>query len=316
MAAMLSADAYAQLDWLYELDTAGHELNPWNQGPVRVPGNVERRVYEEIKASGFAAPYGQEMANGYANLIKLTALGRQHMQDVTQLRSNRRARASACRDQLLRWYDQLTEPNASPADYVGSSAAHFYGTPFTHEEAMRAGQHLEADGYLENTGASLAGPSYQITLKGERVAEERDGNISAWEQNQRPAGNTTILNVNAGTINGMTTTQLTNSTIEGNLTVSSNSNAQVDRVKITEWLDGIQQLLPMLQLPSAGVARIENAVAELRTQLTTAQAEPSLLRKLGNLVIEALTSEIAGSAIAAAPQWIAGVIATGQQLLS
>jgi hypothetical protein len=290
----LTPEEYAVLDYLYDLLNAGHDIHPWDDTPPgKEGGATERRVYSSLVDAGLLEPYGgRERANGFAMLVRLTPDGRKLMTATRELRENRRARAQACRNRLLRWYDeQPRSETKDPTEFVGSDRSTFYGRQFSVDEARRAAERLAEGGYLY-TQRSLAGAVHWITGRGEQVMEE-GGDVQAWEASQRViTPSTTIYNGPAVTIHG------DQAQVAWGKTVHQTQNA-VDAVApgfeaIAAAMADILRQLPNVGLPAADQQDAEEAAREVLAEVTQASPDQGKVRRSIKVVKGALASVAAG----------------------
>jgi hypothetical protein len=290
------------------------DIVPWDRAP-QLNEPERRRVYVDLTENGWLRPFGAVDGDGVPTNVQLTADGRELVRLARVSRSNRSLRGRTLRTQMLTWFDAL-DPNrpATLSAFLRTHRGIFYGERYTAPEAQVAAQLLEQGGYLARADRLVI--AYTINPKGQFVMAETGGDIAAYEAAQRATGSHTTLNITAGTINGSTISQLSSSTIGGDLTIRNEPTTGIDPTAVTEWIDGLTALLPALQMPAASTERILTAIEELRTHNATAQPEPGLLRKLGQHVMQALAGEIAAAALAAAPQLVAGTLAAGQLLFS
>ncbi|GAB4051696.1 hypothetical protein [Catellatospora paridis] len=288
------------------------DIVPWSRAP-HVDGAVRRRAYLDLTENGWLRHFGPIDADGVPTDVQLTADGRELVRLARVSRSNRGLRGRTLRTQMLTWFDALdTNRPATLRAFLQTHRGIFYGERYTVPETQAAAQLLEQGGYL--TRADRLVVAYTISPKGQLVMAETDGDIAAYEASQRATGNQSILQISAATINGSTISQLAGNTVGGDLNIRNTPTTGIDPAAITEWIEGLTALLPALQMPAASTERVLTAIDELRTHNATDQPEPGLLRKFGQHVMQALSSEIASAALAAAPQLVAGTLAAGQLL--
>jgi len=201
---------------------------------------------------------------GGALYATVTTSGTTLVQRRRERRSNKRARAAACRDALLDWcYDQTSPALDSFADDV---RAHFYGDPFTAQEFREASLDLKAKGLISGTeawGGGVVRP--EITAQGKTVVERHESSIEGHDSADRP-------------VSGSTTTYVfTGSNISGQVSIGDNNQlSQDNNASPSELAQLIAEVLDAAK--AAGQQdRVGRLVTQLQIEADEDEPEPTIM---------------------------------------
>lgn len=182
----------------------------------------------------------------------VTTAGADLVQHRRELRSNKRARAAACRDALLDWcYDQESPTLDS---FANDARAHFYGDPFTAKEFRDASLDLKSKGLISGTeawGGGVVRP--EITTKGKDVVERHESSIAAYESaDRRPGPGTTTYNFGGSNISGQVSlgdhNQLSQDNNASPSELTQLITAVLDAAKEAGQQDRVGKLITQLQI--------------------------------------------------------------------
>lgn len=109
----------------------------------------------------------------------LTAQGREQVDDLRRKQKDRGRRLRHCRQDLLRWFDEQTQPDGHR--YTGLDAFHglLDGLPYTPEDALSSANYLEEQGLIKSMHASghrhirshITDKGVECVVSGELIAD-------------------------------------------------------------------------------------------------------------------------------------------------
>jgi hypothetical protein len=226
---------------------------------------------------------------GGALYATVTTAGSDLVQRRRELRSNKRARAVACRDALLDWcYEQ-----ESPAldSFAADARAHFYGDPFTAEEFRDASLDLKSKGLISGTeawGAGVVRP--EITTHGKDVVERHESSIVDYESADRSAPGTTTYNFGGSNISGQVSIGDHNQLHQDNNASPSELTqlitAVLEAAKEAGQQDRVGKLITQLQIEA------EEDEPESTIMSTTLDRLENVAKASGSAVLVAATKQL------------------------
>lgn len=212
----------------------------------------DRQLLKTAAKSLTAAGLLQIQPNlGDALYATVTTAGADLVQHRSELRSNRRARAAACRDALLDWCYEQESPTLD--SFADDARAHFYGDPFTATEFRDASLDLKSNGLISGTeawGGGVVRP--EITTQGKDVVERYESSITTAESADRPAAGATTYNFSDSTISGQVSigdhNQLSQDNNANPSELTQLITAVLDAAKETGQQDRVGKLITQLQI--------------------------------------------------------------------
>lgn len=167
---------------------------------------------------------------------KLTGEGHLKVEEVRGLRSNRLARANACREAVLLWLADAGQGASSLDPLVEQDLVRYYGSSFTIDEVNEAAKFLlEVDliSAIKTWGPTLVRPA--LTARGQQCVEFFDANVRAFLSPQ-PTGSTAV------TYNQNFNAPVSGQVAQGD-TVNQTQNNGIDAAALAEIFSAMRQAL-------------------------------------------------------------------------
>lgn len=187
----------------------------------------------------------------------LLPAGREAVETVRHIRSNRGPRRMHARDAVLQWlYDQNAHGVSSPVLKVSAMGSFglYFGEPFTDEEIAAASTWLKELDYVSGSGSWGGGvlrPS--ITAKGERAVE------SGRSVNDQEAGGQGGVSVNVSGRGHSVAVAAHSPGAQQSIALGRDDRSQVHDVA-----QALMEMQPLLGLDDDGQARAQQVVAQLQ----------------------------------------------------
>lgn len=256
------------VEWL-EVEGVGW----WNF--VDETGHDNERAWQTAEHAGWvqSVPVPARLGDSTSADPVVTAAGRDHLERIEKLRTNRAERAAACRQGLLLWIY-----NTSPAGtdgFIRDGEYQFYGTAFTEDELREAVRYLRDRNLLSGTGA-MGGAVMRpgLTAAGIDVVERYNGDLRAAEDDRkRPVGGDTYQQHFHGTVTGQ---------VAQGQNVQQVQHQGVDPETLAGMFSAMRDALKGVDDPGLR-GNVEDDIAEL--EQAVADRDEQKIRKLGRRIM-------------------------------